>query len=204
MNIDSDTKEKMETRMAMSVMFIKILMASFDMIFVPQMCGESTCSFSEKLVGWNWLGIMNWVTFFSFMRLYWYQGKREQFMIEYLDEDDEVSENSLTKQIEEYPEIKEQLINLNTKIEYSNNCSGLLFVLNTGWSASWILLVRYLDATTLTVLLTNSLLVHSKLMQIRTSYIGDDLASSTVAVRPRVFNVIDKDHTSDAIILELD
>lgn len=204
MNIDSDTKEKMETRLAMSVMFIKILMASFPMVFVPQMCGTTTCSFSQKMVGWNWLGFMNWITFFSFMRLYWYQGKREQFMIEYLDEDDEVSENSLTKQIEEYPEIKKQLINLNTKLQFSNNCSGLLFVLNTAWSASWILLVRYLDATTLTVLLTNSLLVHSKLMQIRTSYTGDDLASSTVAVRPRVYNVIDKDHTSDSIILEVE
>jgi len=204
MNIDSDTKEKLETRLAMSVMFIKILMASFPMLFVPQLCGDSTCSLSEKMVDWNWLGFVNWMTFISFMRLYWYQGKREQFMIEYLDEDDEVSENSLTEQIEEYPEIKERLINLNTKLEFSNNCSAALFLLNTAWSASWIMFVRYLDSTTLTVLLTNSLLVHSKLMQIRMSYTGDDLASSTVAVRPRVFNVIDKDHTTDAIILEVD
>ena len=52
-----------------------------------------------------------------------------------------------------------------------------------------------MDSTTLTVLLTNSLLVQGKLMQIRESYIGDDLGVSTVSTSPRIYNVIDKDYT---------
>lgn len=193
-NLTADTKEKLESVMSMGGMFVKILMASFPMMFVPQMCEDGPCSMSDKMSAWSWLSFVNVMTFTSFMRLYYVQGHREHFMIEYLDEDDEVSENSLTEQIVKYPKIHSRLVTLNSHIKTANNVSAAMFLLNTIYSSFFILYLRYLDTTTATVLLTNSLLVQGKLMQIRQSYTSDDLAMSTVATVPKVFNVIDTDH----------
>jgi len=206
--INPDTTEKIQTNMSMAGMFVKVIMASFPMFFVPQKCGDHVCSMVDKLTGWKALTTVNFITFASFLRLYIIQKRREDFLIEYFDEDDEVAENALDEQIEKYPIIKNRIQLLNKQIRETNKiCTGA-FVVNSFWSILFILIVRYLDATTITVLLTNSLLVNGKLDQIRQSYIGDDLAQSTVCTVPKVFNVIDKDYVKkleneDIEIIEL-
>tara|TARA_B100001094_G_C17982789_1_gene696074 strand:+ start:8 stop:856 length:849 start_codon:yes stop_codon:yes gene_type:complete len=192
--LDQDTKDRIQNTFSMGIMFIKILMASFPMLFVPQQCDGEPCSMSEKMLGWGWLSLVNVITFASFIGLYFFQGKREHFLIEYLDEDDNVAENKLTTQILEYPIIRAGLLELNKNIMYTNMLCIFMFIINTVYSSCFILIKRYLDSTTITVLLTNSLLVQGKLMQIRQSYTGDDLGVSTVATSPKVYNVIDKDH----------
>ena len=189
-----DTTEKIQTNIAMSTMFIKIIMASFPMLFVPQKCGTHVCSMVDKITGWHVLSTFNFATFLLFLRLYYVQKKRENFLIEYFDEDDQVAEDELTKQIEKFPVIKKEVCILNHQIRVANSRCIWAFVFNSTWSILFILIMRYLDATTITVLLTNSLLVSGKLDQIRQSYLGDDLAQSTVQTVPKVFNVIDKDY----------
>ena len=193
-DFDQDTKDKIQNTISMGTMFVKILMASFPMMFVPQQCGDEPCSMSDKLFNWGWLSLVNGITFASFIRLYYVQGKREHFLIEYLDEDDTVAENELNEQIIKYPIIHKDLLQLNKDIKISNIICISTFVVNTIYSSCFILIQRYLDSTTVTVLLTNSLLVQGKLMQIRESYIGDDLGVSTVSTCPRIYNVIDKDY----------
>uniref|UniRef100_A0A6C0KCK7 Uncharacterized protein n=1 Tax=viral metagenome TaxID=1070528 RepID=A0A6C0KCK7_9ZZZZ len=192
-HIDPDTKEKMENYVAMSAMFVKILMASFPMLFVPQQCGDDPCTMGEKFGAWNWLFLVNFLTFGTFGGLYYVQAKRESFMITNFDEDDDKAENHLTEQIVKYPDIHSKIVSLNTGIRKCNYACMGMYAVNTVYSSLFILLWRYLDSTTLTVLITNSLLVQGKLMQIHASYTGDDLAMSTVGTRPKVFNVIDKD-----------
>jgi len=194
-DFDQDTKDKIQNSISMGTMFVKILMASFPMMFVPQQCGNEPCSMTDKLFNWGWLSLVNGITFASFIRLYYVQGKREHFLIEFLDEDDTVAENELNEQIIKYPIIHKNLLQLNKDIEISNIICISTFVINTIYSSCFILIQRYLDSTTVTVLLTNSLLVQGKLMQIRESYIGDDLGVSTVSTSPRIYNVIDTDYT---------
>ena len=194
-DFDQDTKDKIQNTISMGTMFVKILMASFPMMFVPQQCGDEPCSMTDKLFNWGWLSLVNGITFASFIRLYYVQGKREHFLIEFLDEDDTVAENELNEQIIKYPIIHKNLLQLNKDIEISNIICISTFVINTIYSSCFILIQRYLDSTTVTVLLTNSLLVQGKLMQIRESYIGDDLGVSTVSTSPRIYNVIDTDYT---------
>ena len=118
------------------------------------------------------------------------------------------AENHLTDQILKYPEVHNRIVSLNTSIRKCNYACMGMYAVNTVYSSLFILLWRYLDSTTLTVLITNSLLVQGKLMQIHASYTGDDLAMSTVGTRPKVFNVIDKDlvmpvAADDVVIEEL-
>ena len=191
--MDDDTVEKIQGYIAMGGMFIKILMASFPMMFVPQLCDGEPCSMAEKFLGWNWLMIVNVMTFGSFCNLYYIQAKREFYMIDFFDEDDEKSENALFDEIEHYPLIKRKILKLNKKLASGNNACIIFFAINTIWSSCFILAQRYLDATTITVLLTNSILVQGKLMQIRDAHTSEDLAQSSVGTRPKKFNIIDVD-----------
>ena len=191
--MDNDTVEKIQGYIAMGGMFVKILMASFPMMFVPQLCEGEPCSMSDKFLGWNWLMLVNVTTFGSFCNLYYIQAKREFFMIDYFDEDDDKSENALFDEIEHYPLIKRKINKLNKKIGSANTACIVFFAINTIWSSAFILAQRYLDATTITVLLTNSILVQGKLMQIRDSHMSEDLAQSSVGTRPKKYNIIDVD-----------
>jgi len=205
---DPDTTEKIQTNAAMAGMFVKVIMASFPMFFVPQKCGDHVCSMVDKLTGWAALTTVNFITFAAFVRLYYIQKKREDFLVEYFDRDEDVAENALDEQILKYPNIKKEIYLLNNKISVTNKfCTGA-FVVNSIWSILFILIMRYLDATTITVILTNSLLVNGKLDQIRQSYLGNDIAQSTVQTVPKVFNIIDKDYqkkieNQDIEIIEL-
>ena len=191
--MDNDTVEKIQGYIAMGGMFVKILMASFPMMFVPQLCDGEPCSMSDKFLGWNWLMLVNVTTFCSFCNLYYIQAKREFFMIDYFDEDDDKSENALFDEIEHYPLIKRKINKLNKKIGSANTACIVFFGINTIWSSGFILAQRYLDATTITVLLTNSILVQGKLMQIRDAHTSEDLAQSSVGTRPKKYNIIDVD-----------
>jgi len=191
--MENDTVEKIEGYMAMGTMFIKILMASFPMMFVPQLCDGDPCSMNDKIVGWNWLMITNFITFFTFCNLYYAQGKREFYMIDYFDEDDEKSENYLAEEILDYPAIHKKILKLTKSLKTSNNICIASFIINTLYSGIFILSTRYLDTTTLTVLLTNSILVQGKLLQIRAAHNSEDLAQSSVGTKPKIFNIIDVD-----------
>ena len=202
--MESDTVEKIEGYMAMGTMFIKILMASFPMMFVPQLCDGGPCSMEDKVVSWNWLMITNFITFFTFCNLYHAQGKREFYMIDYFDEDDEKSENYLATEILDYPDIHKKIIKLTKWLEKSNNVCIVSFILNTLYSGIFILSTRYLDTTTLTVLLTNSILVQGKLLQIRAAHQSEDLAQSSVGTKPKKFNIIDVDMRKAPELIELE
>ena len=191
--MDPDTKEKMSNNGAMVGMFVKILMASFPMLFVPQECGDGPCSMVQKINVWKSLVFLNFMAFFSFVNLYYVQGTRENYMIDYFDEDDDKAENYLTDEIEAYPTIKSRILQLNKRLHHSNLVCVGFFLMNTIYSSGFILVERYLDTTTLTVLLTNSILVQGKLAQIHSCHTGDDLGQSSVGTRPKKYNVIDKD-----------
>ena len=200
MKIDDDNKLKAANAASMCLMFVKIFMACFPFIVVPQKCSNNNdddsndvCSNYDKIVFWHVGVIFNAITFFTFCNLYFIQSKREFFMIDKFDEDDEIAEDALNEQIKLFPDIHNDILSLNKKIKNSNTICLYSFVLNTIGSTISILFKTYLDTTTITVLLTNSMLVNGKLTQIRKVYNCDDLAMSSVTTKQRVYNIIDRD-----------
>ena len=63
--LSNDTKEKIEGYTAMGSMFVKVLMASFPLLFVPQECNDSTCSMGQKFTAWKFITLVNFITFGS-------------------------------------------------------------------------------------------------------------------------------------------
>jgi len=191
--MDADAKMRMSNTIAMALMFVKIVMASFPFLVVPQECDKEACSMGDKLKFWNIAIIFNGLSFLSFCNLYYIQSRREYFLIDKFDEDDEVAEDELSNEIKGYPDIHKKILDLNNELKMSNKVCIVCFVLNTLGSSIAILASSYLDSTTLTVILTNSMLVNGKLEQIKKTYNCDDLAMSSVSLKQRVFNIIDRD-----------
>lgn len=188
-----DVKSLIVVYMKMSMMMVKILISSFPLLFIPQNCDDSSCSLSEKFFYWNFIHFINMFCALSFVNLYYWQNKRETYMIEHFDENDEISENSLTTQIEYYPKIKNRISELNTILKNSNIMCFFITVSNMTLSYLLIFYFKYLDSMTISVTVTNSLLVYNKLFQIYGCFTGDDLAQSSVFTKPRIYNCIDKD-----------
>ena len=195
MKLDEDAKMKLCNSISMALMFVKIIMACFPFLVVPQRCHGDVCGNNDKVAYWSYALIPNVLSFMSFVNLYYVQSCREFFLIDKFDEDDEVAEDALNAEIRapQYKEIYDRILALNKRIKWSNQICLCSFVLNTVGSAVSIFTLTYLDSTTVTVLLTNSMLIHSKLAQIKKTYTCDDLAMSSVSVRQRVYNIIDRD-----------
>lgn len=193
MKIDNDSKDLVQVYAKMFMMILKIIMASFPLMFIPQKCDDTPCSLTDKFFAWKYFHIMNLLTSVSFMNIYFWQSKRESYLITHFDENDEKSENSLNNEIKEYPLIEKKVKFLNSILDKSNTVSIIVYVCNTMFSSVLIFMYRYLDSTTITVTLTNSLLVYGKLIQIRGCFTGDDIAQSSVFIRQRVYNCIDED-----------
>jgi|TARA_B110000285_G_scaffold218546_1_gene268111 hypothetical protein len=195
MKITDDDKIKLTNMISMTLMFVKIVIACFPFLVVPQKCENFVCTNQDKFYYWNYAFVPNLMSFVSFLNLYYVQYKREMFLIDKFDEDDEIAEDELNTQIKkpEYKEIYQGIILLNKRIIISNQICFYGFVVNTAGSFVAIMALTYLDTTTLTVLLTNSMLIHSKILQIKKISQCDDLAMSTVSVKQRVYNIIDRD-----------
>lgn len=196
-NDSDDVKSLITVYIKMSMMMIKILISSFPLLFIPQNCDDSSCSLNEKFLYWKYFHFMNVFCALSFVNLYYWQNKRETYMIEHFDENDEISENSLTTQIEYYPEIKKRIVILNKTLKKSNIACFIITVSNMLFSYMLIFYLKYLDSMTISVTITNSLLVYNKLFQIYACFTGDDLAQSSVFVKPRIYNCIDKDKLNE-------
>jgi len=168
--IDADNKLKAANSVSMSLMFVKIIMACFPFLVVPQKCHGDICNNVEKVRFWNFALLANIVSFISFINLYIVQSKREFYMIDKFDEDDEVAEDALNDEIKNYEDIHKGILALNKRIKASNEICLYGFIVNTLGSSAAILSLTYLDSTTLTVLLTNSMLIHGKLAQIKKTY----------------------------------
>jgi hypothetical protein len=147
--------------------FIKISLASLLSVFVPQRCNNTVCSvydnFSE-LSNYNIIVLtVNFILFMLFIITYIYELKREYFMIDNFDTDYDIPDDNLGKIIEKYPLINEKLINYNKY--YHNLCCILYIIYIINWILSGILVFHYfyLDKNTIITMITNFLLVSTKI-----------------------------------------
>ena len=148
---------------------VKIVMATLLSIFVPQYCSDTktTCTFSqnfEDLSSFNEFVIfVNFLTLALFVKLIFVQNKREAYLISHLDESKDYPANSLEDNIKSYPRILSRIKLHNRKLKKYTNSTIILFFFNVFFSSILIFYFFYDGFRSVSTLLSNVLLVSSKL-----------------------------------------
>jgi hypothetical protein len=198
MQILTDSQQKVKTLWLFFLEFFKVIIATLPSIFVPQSCNGQICELNENfedLSDYNkFVIVFNFITLISFVLSYIYEYRREKFCIKYLDIDYEIKKTNLNEEIEEYPEIKDKMYKINKKYKYiSLFLIGINF-LNLLFSAILVFGMYYLDNKTISVFLTNTILIGGKLYSMyNTSYysVYEELCYSAYMTNPICYNTID-------------
>jgi hypothetical protein len=177
-------------------------MATMLSIFVPQKCDENNeCSLSDNLddlTDYNTFVLaFNFITLGIFVFEYSWEYYREHWMIEYLDVEPKKSNINLKEEIQNYPDFMKKLIDINKRYKRLTEIVVGFAIANFVFSAVLVLHYYYLDYRTITVLLSNLLLVVDKLYNswgIAHKSHGEILAYSAYMKTPVLFNTIDQDH----------
>ncbi len=167
--LDDNNKQLASSIVTSVIEGVKIMMASLLSIFVPQYCPETgtTCTMSENFS--NLSSFNEFVIFFNFLTLSFFiklilvQNKREAYFISHLDEDKNISANSLENNIKSYPRILSRVKQHNKKLKKYTNIVIYLFILNVLFSSILIFYYFYDGFRSITTLLGHLLLVSSKL-----------------------------------------
>jgi len=202
--LSEDNSQRFKSILSILSNSYKVFMASLLSIFVPQKCSESPtneCSISDNftnLIPYNVVVIvLNFITLVSFLVFYCIEYYRENWCIEYLDIDDNKPLTNLKKEIEEYPEFKEKLININYVYYISSYTLLILNLINFIMSSVLIYHFYYLDFKSISVMITYFLLVSDKLFTTlstsKKSYL-EIIPNSAYMNRLIVFNSIDTDY----------
>ena len=180
---DQDFNQRFNVATAVSLEFYRVLMGSFLVLFVPQLCDDHACSMNENVNRGDTLtniGIaLNSITLFAFFLLYFIEVKRENKMITYLEVNkfkalDNESVGEALQQLD--PSKKDNILLYDMyyqKMGYL--CTGIFTVNST--VSSIVIYTNYLDSKTVTVFLTNLLFMSLKVLDVY----------NTVNSKPNIF-----------------
>lgn len=206
--ISEDNSQRFKSILSIFSNGYKVLMAALLSVFVPQKCPESPtneCSISDNfkdLIPYNIVVIVvNFLTLASFLIFYGIEYYRENWCIEYLDIDENKPMTNLKTEIEEYPEFKNELVNINYLYYISSYTLLGLNIVNFVMSSVLIYHFYYLDFKSISVMITYFLLVSDKLFTTiatsKKSYL-EIMPNSAYMNGPVVFNIVDKDYAQKA------
>ena len=86
---NQDLIQKISIVPIVAVELYKVMISSFLILFVPQKCEDHVCQLNENLVLENDLYntglVLNFITMFSFIIFYFFEIKRENRLISYLE-----------------------------------------------------------------------------------------------------------------------
>ena len=175
-------------------------MASFLTVFVPRDCGDGVCTLTDNLTEVSPLHTLSITTnaaaFASFFVFYSIELRRENFCIEFLDVDDEKAIDNLDDEIENFPEIKENMLAHNKRYRKVTLMCAVVHATNVCVSIidlTW----NWAGAASLTPLLSYVLLATMKLFQaleVSKKAIESEKAFSGYLSTPVIYNTIDADH----------
>ena len=167
---DSNNNSQIFSSIFSSIMEgIKITMATLLSVFVPQYCESTgtTCTLKENfsdLTSFNEFVIfMNFLTLGLFIKLIFVQNKREAYLISHLDESKDYPYNSLEENIKSYPRILFRVKKHNKILKKYTSIVTYIFSLNVLFSSILIFYYFYDGFRSITTLLSNVLLVSTKL-----------------------------------------
>jgi hypothetical protein len=167
-----------------------------------QMSREHTCGMVENIQQLGGFGIFvfvwNFITLFVIVAHYYVMLRRENWLVEYLDEDDNLPDNYLEKVIDKYPSINEGLAQQNRYVFTSAFSALVVLIVNAIVSGMLVFRSTHNDGfRTATTYITNLLLM---LLVLKTcavnAWVGIQkrLALSCINFEPLSFNKIDTDH----------
>jgi hypothetical protein len=207
--VTKNQKERLQTIASLFTEFFKVLMACLLLVFVPQHCPETgqTCTFKENFTDLNTANkailSLNFYTLILFLSLYYFETKRQFYFTKELDTDKSLADNNLIKECKESK--KENIIDtiqeMNKKyLRLIRHCFSI-YILNTILSIFVIVYYFYDGFRSITSLITNFLLISSKLWSdwsiIKDCVTSDCIALSTALNEPVSFNTIDSKRKSE-------
>jgi len=169
---DQDFNQKVGVATTLVLELYRVLMGAMLVIFVPQKCGENICSATQNIERDDTLSrtalSFNIITVLSFLALYFVEVKRENKMINYLEVNrfTPVDNESVGEALEKLSMTKKQKIwDYDGYYQKSGYISTVAFTVNA--ILSFIVVYdNYLDSKTLTVFLTNILLMGLKVADV--------------------------------------
>lgn len=201
MKFTTDNKQRIIMIFTFFIEFYRIIMGTFLVIFVPQLCDDHMCSITDNLFRTNVLHlialIFNFITFIYLIYFYKIELFRENYCIKYLDIDPKKPNNYLQTEIQQYPDIKNIIIKLNKQYYNTVQNSNILLTINFILSSITISF-NYVGINTFASILTFLLLVTTKLYNasiISKKSINKTRMYSAYLKTSKTFNVIDFDFT---------
>lgn len=169
---DQDFNQKIGVATTLVLELYKVLMGAMLVIFVPQKCGSDMCSISQNIERTDSLSqsalSFNIITALSFLALYFVEVKRENKMINYLEVNrfTPVDNETVGEALEKLDIAKKQKIwDYDGYYQKTGYASTIAFTLNA--ILSFIVVYdNYLDSKTITVFLTNILLMGLKVADV--------------------------------------
>jgi hypothetical protein len=172
---DQNFTQKISAILIFIVELYSVIISSFLILFVPQKCDDHVCSYSENMTGDSYLYsaglIFNGITMLSFIIMYFFEIKRENRLITYLEVNKTVASDnaSVQKLLEGLPEEKRNSIwTLDKCYQRTGYISIGCFVTNSVLSGV-VIYQYYLDNQTTTTFVTNIVVMINKLTDVYTT-----------------------------------
>ena len=207
--IDIDLIQRIKVTGLFFLQFYKILTGTMLTLFIPQNCDKQICTINENYENkdiyhkitlyWNML------TLFSFIMTYFYELKRENWSIKYLDIDYNLPDNNLKSVIIKEPKLDKQMDKMNKY--YKNIVSVTMFLYFVNLCLTIRLLnINYHSSSTLSCFISFSLLVMMKLYNSFTvayNSVKSDKMTSAYMSEFVSFNVLDSDYLKEKELKQL-
>jgi hypothetical protein len=204
MKLTIDTKQRIQSGCIFILEFYKVLMGSFITLFVPHQCDDHICSMNEIFDSSDdfrmFVLFVNFVSCIQLLILYALEIKRENWCITYLDIDPKKPNNNLDTEIEDYPEYKKQMTQINKNYKnFSLACvvsqvfNILVSVIDLG--------MHWVGSVSLSPLIGYVILMLSKLYNtyfISNASLKKERAYSAYLTISKTYNTIDEDKRKDS------
>ena len=202
---DQDFQQQMSVSITFMLELYRVLMGGMLVMFVPQKCGDSSCSITENISRSDDFSkstlAFNIMTFLCFFGLYIIEIRRENYMINYLEvnrfkpKDNE----SVGEALQLLPKAKQDTLHAYDRYYYySGMVSLFFFIINVALSGYFISL-HYLDGKTLSVFMTNVLFMSSKVSEVNELVNTKENVFYSAYLNDRVqYNDVDPDKAMDA------
>ncbi len=196
--ISQNNRERGEYLLTLLTQSFRVLMGSMLMVFVHQSCGDDEPICDRWHIfdnGHKYSVIINFISLVNFIILYLSEAHRQNYLINRFDVDKTVADDNLKNALELYPQVLKELNRMNTRHMSIVISNVIIYIINVCVSSFVIVKYYYGGAKTLTGIVTNILLVSSKL--------GEDLyimyeckttdmkGLSTSIMEPVSYNVIE-------------
>lgn len=188
----------------------KIIISSLLSIFVSQSCGGNLCTATDRVDELTSYDIFvlafNFIVLGMFIILYFWEVRREKWMIEHLKYESSHNEYHLNRYNEKYPEILDKLRSINQIYLKMYELLGILYLLNIIISGISIFGFNYLDYKTPISFITNVVLSISKIFRGRTlasRCLDENIALSYYNINNISYNVINPKYKNSDIEISI-